>query len=165
MNSIKALLLTLLIVGISCKYGKTPEYSFSGFSSSSGAPVIMYLSGDSDRLGLLTTYTSTYNTQTLFNLDGGSKQCSNNTSITMIPIGFPSQTNLLYYDALYGSIIRMNSACGSPVPIANITNNNTVYGIGSTSKESFLALGYFNRITEYNIGSGGVNKIYNLNSG
>lgn len=96
--------------------------------------MVMHLSGNTDRIGLISQYSTSYNNQAIFNLDGGSQQCSSNFVPTLVPLGFPSESNMLYVDALYGSIIKMSSPCGSPVTIANITATTIDIAIGSTSK-------------------------------
>ena len=165
MTGFKIILLAFLVFGITSKYSTSPTYTFNGMFTTGSPPYLMLLSGDSDRLGLLSNYTTSYNKQTIFNLDGGSISCTNTTSITLLPLGFPAQTNMLYLDVSTARIVKMASGCGYPVTVANITSGFITLGVGSTDEESFVAVVYNNTILEYNIGSGGLAKTYGLNYG
>lgn len=146
MTACKLILLTFLILGITSKFSSTPKYTFSGVFSSSAPPYMMILAQDSDRLGLAQNYTTSYNKQTIYNLDGGSISCTNTTNITLIPLGFPAQTNMLYLDAYSGKIVKMASGCGYPVTVANLSAGIIDLAVGSTDEESFVGLAYNNTI-------------------
>lgn len=163
MSYAKLALVALLLLGVCCKYSSDPEYSFSGFASLSGYPLFMQLSKDTERLAVYTNFSTSYD-QNLFNLEG-SKQCSSTVNLTLVPLGFPSQTNSLFLDAMSGRFLKMSSPCSNPVTVATLSINTVDFVMGSTEEEGFLALAQSNRIVEYSIGSGANTKTYTLNSG
>jgi hypothetical protein len=165
MNQVKLILLALLVLGISAKYSDSPKYTFNGYFTSGTTPYLMFLSQDSLRMSLISNYSTTSNMQSTYNIDVGSRQCSTNNNVTLKPMGFPAQTNMLYFDSYYGRIVKMASPCGTPITIANLTNGISAIGFGSTDEESFVALVYNQSIIEYNVGSGLLSKTYILNSG
>ena len=70
---------------------------------------------------------------------------------------------MIYLDAFNGRIVKMASACGTPITIANLTNGFRNLALGSTDKEGFVAIAYNNSVFEYSVGSGGISKVYYAN--
>ncbi len=61
MNHAKLILLALLVLATSAKYNESPKYTFNGYFASGSSPYLMFLSQDSDRMGLFSNYSTTSN--------------------------------------------------------------------------------------------------------
>lgn len=99
----------------------------------------------------------------VYNFDGSSV-CEADYPFYMGYVGWPSQTNGLFFDTQNKSLLKASSPCASPDYLAAVPDSIQDVSFTYTSKESYLGFAFkTNRVVEYNLGSGAT-KEFNINN-